>query len=273
MRKLSLLCLFLLACSREKTSNVRSESALQSAPGAALRALPALDPGEPRSFALLELFTSEGCSSCPPADRQLAAATELAERSGRQIITLSFHVDYWNDSAFADPFSDARYTQRQQHYLQAFQRRSAYTPELVVNGSEEFVGSDETALRDSTMRALSRPAKVAVSAESELRGTELVVRYASSGSGERAALQIAVFQSKVASRIDAGENSGAAIEHRNVVRDLSQREVSLPANGEQRFELGDAGNAADLGAVVLVSDPRSRSVWGATVGRKVTALR
>ncbi len=255
--KLSLACLFLLACGREETASTRSESAAAS--GAV--SPPPLSPAEPRSFALLELFTSEGCSSCPPADEELAATTEMAERTGRHIITLSFHVDYWNDRGWADPFSDARYSQRQQQYLRAFRRRSAYTPELVVNGSEEFVGSDQTALRDATMRALSKPARIGVAVESELGDGKLFMRYASSGQGERALVQLALVQTRARSTIETGENGGTTIEHRNVVRDLVAREVSLPDQGEHAWELEQVAEDPGFSAAVIISDPRTREVW------------
>jgi hypothetical protein len=273
VRKVSLTCLFLLACGREKTASTRSESAAESGSASPPAERLPLAPGEPRSFALLELFTSEGCSSCPPADRELAAVTELAERTGRHVITLSFHVDYWNDLGWTDPFSDARYTARQQQYLRVFNRRSAYTPELVVNGSEEFVGSDQTALRDAMMRALAQPAKVAVNVESELREGKLEVRYASGGDAARALVQLALVQSRAPSRIEAGENGGLAAMHRNVVRDLVVREVRLPDQGEVAFELEQTAGAQDFSAAVIVSDPQTRAVWGAGVSQVLVAAR
>ena len=91
-------------------------------------------------FAVLELFTSEGCSSCPPADRLLSEMVQQARSSNPRIIPLEFHVDYWNYLGWVDPFSERRFSQRQREYGQAFQSSTVYTPQVIVNGKEEFGG-------------------------------------------------------------------------------------------------------------------------------------
>ncbi|HEY2720627.1 MAG TPA: DUF1223 domain-containing protein, partial [Chitinophagaceae bacterium] len=92
------------------------------------------------SFAVLELFTSEGCSSCPPADRLLP---QFANENSN-IIPLSFHVDYWNNLGWKDPFSNSIFSDRQKEYARQFKLESIYTPELVINGKYELIGSDKT---------------------------------------------------------------------------------------------------------------------------------
>ena len=94
-----------------------------------------------KGMAVIELFTSQGCSSCPSADRNLARIVESAERDGRPVYALSFHVDYWNSLGWRDPFSAEEFTQRQREYARKFQARSVYTPQMVVNGQVHFVGS------------------------------------------------------------------------------------------------------------------------------------
>src|SRR5438045_1264832 len=93
-------------------------------------------------FAVVELFASEGCSSCPPADNLLAELTQQAHAQGRQIFTLSFQVDYWNNLGWVDPFSSAQFTQRQYQYANTLETSSVYTPQMIVNGQYAFVGSD-----------------------------------------------------------------------------------------------------------------------------------
>src|SRR5438445_2521237 len=91
---------------------------------------------------VIELFTSQGCSSCPVADKNLAEIIEKAETNGQQVYGLSFHVDYWNDIGWKDPYSKAEFTERQKKYASIRSFENIYTPQMIVNGETEFVGSD-----------------------------------------------------------------------------------------------------------------------------------
>src|ERR1700761_595401 len=115
---------------------------------------------DPRGFALLELFTSEGCSSCPPAE-ELAAKIQQ-ESAGKPVYVLAFHVDYWDHQGWKDRYSDAAYSQRQKDYSSWLGTSDIYTPQAVVNGRREFVGSDERALRGALDKALSTAATARV---------------------------------------------------------------------------------------------------------------
>ena len=110
-------------------------------------------PKEPadKSFAVVELFTSEGCSSCPPADKLLADLEKRGNVNGRQILVMSEHVDYWDGLGWKDRFSSSVFTQRQTDYVRKLGLGSPYTPEVVINGQTELIGNDEAAL----MRGLS----------------------------------------------------------------------------------------------------------------------
>ena len=105
-------------------------------------------------FALVELFTSEGCSSCPPADKVVAA---LAKDYPANAIVLGFHVDYWNYLGWKDEYSSADYSDRQQQYAAAFALNSIYTPQVIVNGKTQFTGSDKTSLYNTVEKELTVP--------------------------------------------------------------------------------------------------------------------
>src|ERR1700733_13645315 len=104
-----------------------------------------------KGFAVVELFTSEGCSSCPPADK--AVAKLLQEHAGN-VYVLGYHVDYWDNLGWKDIFSNAAYTQRQKEYAKIFKLSSVYTPQVILNGTEQFVGSDENKLNTGVKKNL-----------------------------------------------------------------------------------------------------------------------
>src|SRR5258706_7835451 len=105
---------------------------------------------------VIELFTSQGCSSCPAADKNLAEIIEDAEKNGQPVYGLSFHVDYWNYIGWKDPYSNPGYTARQHQYAQKLNSESVYTPQMIVNGEIEFVGSNKKASSEAVASALSK---------------------------------------------------------------------------------------------------------------------
>src|ERR1700761_8258700 len=107
-----------------------------------------------KGFAVIELFTSEGCSSCPPADALVARVQK--ESNGKPVYILAFHVDYWNRLGWKDVFSSAEYSERQSEYAKYLKLESVYTPQVIVNGKKEFVGSEESTLQNSVSAALQK---------------------------------------------------------------------------------------------------------------------
>ena len=105
-----------------------------------------------QGFALVELFTSQGCSSCPAADKYLSELIEKAKKEGKTIFALSFHVDYWNYIGWRDPYSSKEFTDRQKTYFENTKTTSIYTPQVLVNGSEEFVGSNKKGIEGAVDR-------------------------------------------------------------------------------------------------------------------------
>ena len=130
----------------------------------------------PRQPILLELFTSEGCSSCPPADRLLEIFDRTQPVAGAELIVLSEHVDYWNRLGWTDPFSSALFTQRQQDYVTRLHLDSAYTPQLVIDGQKDVVGSDERAARSAILKAETH-SKASIDLKAQHSGADVKVEF------------------------------------------------------------------------------------------------
>jgi len=179
---------------------------------------PTVVPAAP--FAVVELFTSEGCSSCPPADRLLGRLAEEVSRSGRNVYPLAFHVDYWDYLGWSDRFARAEFGSRQQWYASALHADGVYTPQLVVNGTVSLVGSDERRIRAAIAEALTRSpaASVSVSVTLEDRTHVATVQVLSAGLPPGATINIAVVEDALSTRVLRGENASAVLNHSRVVR-------------------------------------------------------
>jgi hypothetical protein len=182
-------------------------------------------PPEARTPVLVELFTSEGCSSCPPADRYLQKLDQQP-RPGAEMIVLSEHVDYWNHIGWKDPFSARFFSDRQSAYAKRFGLGSVYTPQMVVDGTAEFVGSD-SGKADRAFQEAARTPKIpihlsAVSLESShgLRAHLEVGPLADSFNLKDAEVYVAIAMNHAASQVSAGENAGHQLTHVAVVKSL-----------------------------------------------------
>ncbi len=175
---------------------------------------------------VLELFTSQGCSSCPSADELVGTY-----RNNPNIITLSFHVDYWNRLGWVDTFSNAAYSLRQKNYAQEFNQDGVYTPQLVVNGTTAFVGSDKEKL-DAAINNFSSEKNISSIAVTGLVINEekLIVKFKSTDANEPTFYSIALVQTEAATYIKHGENRGVTLKNFNIVRDL----VKLPKANETK---------------------------------------
>jgi hypothetical protein len=164
---------------------------------------------------LVELFTSEGCSSCPPAD---ALLTALAER--RNVLPLSFHVDYWDRLGWKDPFSSPEATDRQQNYARLLGTGSVYTPQIVVDGAWEAVGSDQAAVESTLEKAQQQPAALLVTLVVENGRAKVAV---SRGGGTQGASVVLIgFDRRRIDRVERGENAGRTLAHIDVVRGIEE---------------------------------------------------
>jgi len=185
----------------------------------------AVAQGAERAPVLLELFTSEGCSSCPPADEALAALAREQPVSGAEIIPLELHVDYWNQLGWADPFSLPEATTRQEGYAKAGAgpgyEPQLYTPQMVVDGTRSFVGNRQLAVQ-AVGQALARPKRAL---RAELRtapGGVDVELHVAPGAEKGVALWLVLTESGLTSKVTRGENHGRTLSHAPVVRTLQQ---------------------------------------------------
>jgi len=175
---------------------------------------------------LVELFTSEGCSSCPPADALLRQINGTQSASGQSIVGISEHVTYWNSLGSSDPFSSTLYTDRQSAYGARFHLDGVYTPQMVLNGAHQFLGSDRPALLQALRAEQSQASDVAIQiASATPAGSSLTVRFPVSGdlsSAARADLFAVLADDMDQSNVLRGENSGKTLSHVAVARSLTR---------------------------------------------------
>lgn len=165
-------------------------------------------------FAVIELFTSEGCSSCPPADILLREID--TKYAGKNIVVLAYHVDYWNRLGWKDPFSDARNTERQNYYAGIFGLNSIYTPQAIVNGKKEFVGSDRSQLETAITSSVEKNRKFELTTSIKPNGKiTAFVHNADLQPGEM--IVMALVQKAAVSQVKRGENAGKNLKHINLV--------------------------------------------------------
>lgn len=249
--------------------------------GAALTARTAISPiqaaqaapasAEGRTPVVVELFTSEGCSSCPPADALLSQIAKTQPIAGAEVIALGEHVDYWDHGGWADRFSSRRFSARQSDYSRAFRKDTVYTPQMIVDGQAQFVGSDEDAARAAVARAARQPkARVSLTRAGNALSVQ-VDHLPTSAKSDPAEVLLAVTEGGLSSSVGGGENAGRRLGHSAVVRRLTllgtvsggaftAAPSVMPASGWRR---------ENLSAVVFVQERGSRRIIGAAeVGLK-----
>jgi hypothetical protein len=215
------------------------------------------------SFALLELFTSEGCSSCPSADKLLGQIAADARRTGARIIPLAFHVDDWNRLGWTDPFSSSAYSQRQYDYATALGLDGVYTPQLVVNGGAEFVGSNGTKASEAIEGALAMPAPTRIALTASLDGRSVRVGYDVAGTiPGNAMLNLAIVERGLSTNVPRGENAGRTLRHENVVRLFTS--VAPERSGSRMLTIPDGVDVKNASVVAYVQE-KSMKITGAAM--------
>jgi len=212
---------------------------------------------------VVELFTSEGCSSCPPADALLSKLRQSAAVEGAEVLILGEHVDYWNHLGWSDRFSSEGSTQRQAGYSRRFNLDSSYTPQMVIDGHKELVGNDESAVRRQLALAahLPKPEQVRLAWSDE---NQLQVEIDGAGEGNEKVL-LAITEDGLSTQVGSGENGGRTLRHSGVVREL--REIGSLRHGQFSSAVKAARHPdwkpENLRAVVFVQKAGQGDITGA----------
>lgn len=216
-----------------------------------------------KSFAVVELFTSEGCSTCPPAEKLLSEIHMSAGRNNEKILCLEYHVDYWNNKGWKDPFSSFQYTLRQKNYTSVLNEESIYTPMMIVNGNESFTGSDEAKAKAAIAKALSQAEGIQLKAviDSTKRDTAFV-SFQSSKTDKNFFIRIAITENQLVSKIVKGENSGKTLTHDHVVRVFFSGEMG-DGKGQLKIPLKKFVPKGDCELVAFIQHKQTMKILAA----------
>jgi len=251
--KFSIILLFLIGISGLLSSNAAAQKKENQ-------------PGKTKMPVLVELFTSEGCSSCPTADRVLTRLETEQSNPNAEIITLAFHVDYWNYLGWKDEFSLPHFGERQGGYAGHFGLDSNYTPQMVVDGQKEFVGSNYGNAAKAIAEAVkNEKAAVEISAENVAKKINFKVKIADVAKHDESYIWLAITEDNLSTNVRRGENSGRTLSHTSVVREMKLIGNLLPA--DKAFEIETAvnlqpnWNKKNLKFVVFVQGKGTKKVF------------
>jgi hypothetical protein len=212
---------------------------------------------------VIELFTSEGCSSCPPADALLIELSRKSPPSGAQLILLGEHVDYWNYIGWTDRFSSPVFSERQHNYAKQLHLATVYTPQMVIDGHLQLVGNGAAEVYRDISKAVAEPKPAQVSLCWEPQQKLHVAVQAPAN--ERPKVLLAITEDGLSTAVGKGENSGRTLHHAAVVRQL--RELGSAANGKFDTDVDGIAhpdwNPAKLKVVVLVQQAGNGRILGA----------
>lgn len=208
---------------------------------------------------LVELFTSQGCSSCPPAEDWLNGDGMTLFQKGK-IIPLAFHVDYWDYLGWKDPFSSPQNTQLQKNYADLWNSRSIYTPQIVVQGKTGFVGSDDERARGEIQRAKGETFPLSLRVQSLPTAVQVTL---SSFPSPKADIWVVLFQNGCVTKVERGENRGRTLIENFVVRQWERIDGDSQGNRTVRFQVPPEVEPKTLGVVAFLKDPSTFEVSSA----------
>jgi hypothetical protein len=218
-----------------------------------------------QSVAVVELFTSQGCSSCPSADSVLQDIAKTAQQDDLPIFALSFHVDYWNRLGWNDPYSDASFSERQRSYARGMRSSRVYTPQMIVNGTTEFVGSHRNKAKAAIAKALRKQAQVTIDGSLRQSGSDskIDLHYDLTGQAIGKILNVAIVETPKPTSVPRGENAGRSLTHVNVVRDFRSSVIEQDSV-DLSVRLPDDVDSESVQVIAYVQDRKTLSILGAT---------
>ncbi|GEN67313.1 DUF1223 domain-containing protein [Chryseobacterium rhizosphaerae] len=214
---------------------------------------------EDHGFAVLELFTSEGCSSCPPADDLMGQIEK--KYKNEPVYILSYHVDYWNRLGWKDRFSTSENSQRQQQYSRILGSQ-VYTPQLIVNGKTEFVGSDHNAVESAIQKALfvSKNTKVELSARASQN--EINVQYKTNSTDPKHTLVINLVEKQSSTQVAQGENEGRHLQHWQIVHKQNKIQGNAIQDGASTFLLPEHFSPDNWEIIAFIQNTKTGEILG-----------
>jgi len=210
------------------------------------------------SKVLIELFTSQGCSSCPAADRLVGNIIT----TDTNVISLSYHVDYWDRLGWKDVFSSHDYTLRQQHYMSALHAESLYTPQAIVQGTYEMVGSNRTRVLDAINKVRGQSSDQTITGITTIKGSTITFDYHLSQIKPKQQIAITLVQNKATTSIGKGENAGAQLTDYNIVRNLTVQPAQ--ETGSIEINLPDDLKRDNASIVLFIQDEQTREIEAIT---------
>ncbi|RUT69486.1 DUF1223 domain-containing protein [Flavobacterium cupreum] len=221
----------------------------------------AIAPKEQNGFVVLELFTSQGCSSCPPAD---AILEKYAIQNNPNIIPLAFHIDYWDYIGWKDPYSKAEFSERQRNYAALFKSQNIYTPQLIINGKTQLTGSNESKINTVVNKELAIEKKNQITIKNAtVSKDQLNIEYSITELSTQTNINIALVKKKEITNIKRGENSGLTQTNYNIVYDFKSNTPKSQFKNSASFHFKSGWLADDFMVIVYLQNKNTGEITGA----------
>lgn len=215
-------------------------------------------------FAVIELFTSEGCASCPPADELIAKIQK--EYNKGPVYVLAYHVDYWNNAGWKDKYSSSVFTQRQLHYAQQLKIADGpYTPQAIINGTKEVIGSDEKQVRQALSEAFGNAPEAELSFKTPvIKNGDISLTYQTQAGKGHTFLQLALVQKNAVSKVLKGENKGRTLSHIQIVRNFQSIDLKGNDTGTAHISWKPGASVSNYEVIGFLQDAATGNIIAAT---------